>query len=126
MTPPFDAAPISSLPSGRLRFAAGYFTLSGGLACASGVLNLTIGAFRGTLGFNRVSVAAVILAYGLMLLWIAAELRAQRRRGWYAALVVVSLPLIAVAISRTGVHVLTVAISVIGVVVLLSVRDELK
>jgi hypothetical protein len=130
MSKHLDLAPISSQPSSRLKLATGYFTLLGGLTLgALGLLlvagpSLRLPAAIGGLIVHPLTTAAWA-ATGFGLLWTGRELRHRRIAGWYSALTTAVMPLIPSIFGRpmsSG----ALLVSCVGIMILLSVRDELK
>ena len=120
----FDVS-IVTAPSGRLRFTAGYFGLGGVLAGASLVANLIFsvvstpsspGSWWAMMGV----LAATTSSY----LWTARELRRQSVAGWHAAVFTLAAPLVG-AIMGQPIGMSALVTSVVGLALVVSVRDEL-
>ena len=123
-------APVRMPPSTRLLFVAGYFTLTGALIVALVVVSVVIqGMFVQaatalsalTLVFR--AVGALVAALGL--LWIGRALREQRRTGWWSALITVAAPVVTSLASPPWSGAL-LSTSVVGLILLVSVRKELS
>ena len=119
-------APVSGEPSGRLRLAAGYFTLSGQVGLGFMALGVALSLIRGTptlmhmLQLLPIGVTAAIGAF-----WTGNALRERRMAGWYSALITLAVPLIA-SIVKGQFHLTSIVLGVASLAFLISVRSELE
>ena len=125
-----DLAPVSAEPSTRLHYVALYFSVVGTLMGTMLVVVVVL----------RMAGMADMLARGLHiqpmqvisgmlstagLLWTGHELRRRRRSGWTSAIATLALPLIVSALGRS-VSASTLVTSVVGLLLVVSVRNELE
>ena len=122
-------APVSTLPSTRLLFVAGYFTLTGASMFALVIISVVVRSMfleaamtvpALTLGFK--AVGALVAALGL--LWTGRALREQRRAGWWSALITVAAPVVT-SLASPPWSGAVIGTSVVGLILLASVRKEL-
>jgi hypothetical protein len=125
-------APLSSANSGGLRLAAGYFILSGILTIVF-LCALVIGVFF------QPAMAAVVMKHPLRFfivvaiqivagagwIWTGVLLSRRSRFGGILAVIFMALPLVAAAASA-AISTATLVFSVIGLIVVASVWNELR
>jgi uncharacterized membrane protein YedE/YeeE len=125
-----EFAPVSTQPSTRLQLVAGYFTVAGGsmlafvgigLVVRFTLLRASLAVPALTLGFRMAG--ALVAALGL--LWTGRALREQRRSGWWSALLTLAAPIVTSWASSTWSSAV-IGTSVIGLLLLASVREELR
>lgn len=127
---PLDLAPISAEPSTRLHFVALYFsvvgTLMGTMLVVVSVLHMAgmADVFARGLHIQPMQVISGMLSTA-GLLWTGHELRQRRRSGWTSAIATLALPLIVSAVGRS-ISVSTLVTSVVGLLLVVSVRNELE
>ena len=123
-------APVRMPPSTRLLFVAGYFTLTGALMFALVVVSVVIQSMfvqtatalpALTLGFR--AIGALVAALGL--LWTGRALREQRRSGWWSALITMAAPVVT-SLASPPWSGAVISTSVVGLILLASVRKELS
>ena len=68
-------------------------------------------------------IAALMSTAGMI--WTGHELRQKRRSGWTSAIATLVLPILVAALGKS-VSVSTLVTSVVGLVLVISVRDELQ
>lgn len=121
-----NLAPFSADVSSRLKFVAGYFSVSGGFALAGIGLSSVISIARGTASIPMLLLFAALggaVAAGFF--WTGRALRERRKAGWYAGLVTLGAPLVS-ALAGKSLGAWPVAVGVIGLGLLFSVRRELE
>lgn len=117
-----------SEPSTRLRVVAGYFTLTGTLSTFGLIYVVSLVLSGNSPELTAIAsphwwklVPAVIAAVSQF--WIAAALRNKRRSGWFAAVATVGVQLAIVATQR-GSNWISIVSCIVGIAVLVSIRDE--
>lgn len=122
-------APISSLPSSRIRVVSIWLGINGGLvliALSAGLIGALFGnaSLRAAIGAHPISVI-VAGGAGLTLCWAARDLSHQLRRGAYTALLAFGLPLVRAVLGAPA-SAETLVIGVLGLAAVASVWGELE